>query len=448
MLKHRRLDVGTRTTATVLEGLARRRDRVISLAPTMRLSTHRDVSRSSTALLLLTGVIACNSVPAPGNAQNVGGNLAIGGSSAQAGAGGSSMGGGSASSGLGGTVATSFGGTSATGGTTPASTGGSKNTGGSGAAIATGGTGAITSTGGTKTTGGTTSITNTGGVTNSGATSATGGTKGTGGSSSTTGGSTAKGTGGVATGGASSTVPTGLPTSCGSNACDGATTVNPQLTSYGALGNVTMYSTNASNGGACLYGATSVMYYAAINVNLSPGDNKGQWQGGSICGQCMQVTVLTSQGTKDVVVRIMDKCPDGFCGIDLGGLAPAAVMVDGIGRYQGAWRAVSCAGHPEVSDGPPSIYTKDGSSPGWSVIQVRNPVTGVAGIDYVNKSNSSQSGTLAASSGIENFYQVPVDVLQAGANFDFTVRYVDGTSATITLSSDQLGQAQATYPLN
>jgi hypothetical protein len=157
---------------------------------------------------------------------------------------------------------------------------------------------------------------------------------------------------------------------------------------------------------------------------------------------------LTPTGTKSVVVRIMDKCPDGSCGIDLGGSAPAVVMGTQIGRYQGAWRAVSCAGHPEVSNGVPSIHVKDGTNEGWSVIQVRNPVMAVAGIDYKNSNNSSQSGTLAASSGIENYFQVPVDVLQAGANFNLTVRYVDGTTATVTLSSNQLWQPEATYPLD
>jgi hypothetical protein len=190
------------------------------------------------------------------------------------------------------------------------------------------------------------------------------------------------------------------------------------------------------------------MYYAAINANLSPGDGKGQWQGGAICGQCFNVTVLTSTGTKQVVVRIMDECPDDNCGIDLGGSAPGVVMSDGSGRYQGAWQAVSCAGHPEVSDGAPSIFVKDGSSSGWSVIQVRNPVMAVSEIDWVNQSDSTQSGTLAPASGINNYFSVPTSVLQANATFELTVHYVDGSTATVPLTSTQLGQASTGYLLN
>lgn len=224
--------------------------------------------------------------------------------------------------------------------------------------------------------------------------------------------------------------------------------MDPQITTCGALGNVTVYSTSASSGGACLYGDTSVMYYAAINANLAPGDGKGQWQGGSICGQCFNVSVLTSQGIEQVVVRIMDECPDADCGIDLGGSAPAAVMVDGSGRYQGAWQAVSCAGHPEVSDGPPSVFVKDGSSSGWSVIQVRNPVMAVSEIDWVNENDSTQSGTLAPASGINNYFSVPTSMLQANATYELTVVYVNGSTATVSLTSAQLGQASTGYSLN
>jgi len=359
------------------------------------------VSHASVALTCLLAVSGCVSNNLPSGASSAGGNLAVGGTSAVS---------------AGGIVSTGGVSQSGFGGASPSSTGETS---------ASGGTSTLSSTAATKTTGGSTTIISTGGA-----------------PSNTTGGK-------AATGGASSTVPTGLPSSCSGVACNAATTVNPQLTSYGALGNVTMYTTSASNGGACLYGVTQVMYFAAINVNLSPGDALGQWQGGSICGQCMEVTTLTTQGTQSVVLRIMDKCPDGYCGIDLGGSAPAAVMPDGMGRYEGAWRAVSCAGHPEVFDGDPSIYVKDGASSGWSVIQIRNPMTAVAGIDYTNHSNPSQSGTLVTTSpSIENFFSVPIELLQANAKFDFTVRYVDGTNGTVSLTSDQLGTAAATYAMN
>jgi len=128
-----------------------------------------------------------------------------------------------------------------------------------------------------------------------------------------------------------------------------------------------------SNGGACNYGATDIAYYAAISVNDQPGDALGAWQDGRICGECAMVTALTSQGPKNVVARIMDKCPDGYCGIDLGGDAPAAIMVDGFGRYLGRWEFVSCVGHAEVFDGPTVLSVSSSANPYWSVVQVRNP---------------------------------------------------------------------------
>jgi len=367
----------------------------------MSRSSTFSVTYASVACWWLVAVSGCVSNNLPASASSAGGNLATGGTSAA-----------------------STGGVESTGGVSQSGRGGASNS-STGDTSASGGTSALSSTGATITTGGSTTIISTGGA-----------------SANTTGGT-------AATGGDSSTVPTGLPSSCSGVACNAATTVNPQLTSYGALGNVTMYTTSASSGGACLYGATQVMYFAAINVNLSPGDAAGQWQSGSICGQCMEVTTLTTQGPNSVVVRIMDKCPDGYCGIDLGGSAPAVVMPDGVGRYEGAWRAVPCAGHPEVFDGDPSIYVKDGASSGWSVIQVRNPMTAVAGIDYKNHSNPGQSGTLVTTSpSIENFFSVPIELLQANAKFDFTVRYVDGTNGTVSLTSDQLGLATATYAMN
>jgi hypothetical protein len=193
-----------------------------------------------------------------------------------------------------------------------------------------------------------------------------------------------------------------LPDQC-SGPCTSATPVYPTLLNDGGLGNVTMYSTSASSGGACNYGTTGVMYYAAINVNVNPGDGAGQWQAGKICGQCAEVTVVTSQGHKTVVARIMDKCPDDHCGIDLGGDASAAVMLDGSGRYEGKWRFVSCDGHPEVSDGSPNLYVFAGSNPWWSRVHVRNGVTATDSITWQD-ANGTASGTMPFASNPENAF--------------------------------------------
>ncbi len=220
------------------------------------------------------------------------------------------------------------------------------------------------------------------------------------------------------------------------------------MTDYGALGNVTEYTTSASNGGACLYGSTKVMQFAAINVNLAAGDGKGQWQGGKFCGQCVEVTLVTSKGPMTSVVRIMDKCPDAYCGVDLGGSAPGALMLDGFGRYDGVWREVSCAGHTEVFDGVPSLYVKEGSNPYWSVVHIVNPMAAVSGIDWQDRDVASRKGTLAWSPDPENYMTVPAEMLSSGATYDLTIHYRDGSTGTVTVTAAQLGTGAATYPLD
>lgn len=239
-----------------------------------------------------------------------------------------------------------------------------------------------------------------------------------------------------------------LPNEC-TGQCNSAEPVYPTVYDDGGLGNVTMYTTEASNGGACNYGTTNVMYFAAMSVNVVPGDAMGQWQGGAICGQCVEVTAVTSQGPRKVVVRIMDKCPDGDCGIDLGGAAPGEVMLDGFGRYDGQWRFVSCEGYPGVSDGPPSLDVFNGSNAWWSRVHVRNGAGAVDTIQW-ETTDGSTSGVFPFATNPENAYEVPQnEVLQSGAaSFLITVHYVDGTTATVTLSPQQLSVPGASYPLN
>lgn len=247
---------------------------------------------------------------------------------------------------------------------------------------------------------------------------------------------------------ASTSTSTNLPSQC-SGACNAAAPSPPTATNDGGTGNVTMYSTSASAGGACGYGSTNVMYYAAISVNAAD-NTQGQWQGGRVCGQCAEVTALTSQGLKSVTVRIMDKCPDDNCGIDLGGLAPAAVMADGSGRYTGQWRFVACDGHPEVSDGPATLNVKDGSNAWWSRVRVHNPATGVTGIDWQNTATQAHGSFTFDTTNVENAYEVPTnEVLQSSASrFTITVHYVDGRTATVQLTPAQLGASGARYTLN
>jgi len=217
------------------------------------------------------------------------------------------------------------------------------------------------------------------------------------------------------------------------------------LTEDGALGNVTMYSTSPSSGGACQYGKTGVAYYAALQVNLEPGDGLGQWQAGRRCGDCARVTVLTSAGQRQVVVRIMDKCPDGDCGLDLGGDAPEAVMADGFGRYAGGWEFIPCTGHPEVFDGPPSLFVKEGSNAWWSAVQVRNPNLAVAALHWSGPEGTGDFDYQGAE--LENYYLVPAALLQSSAEVKITVEYRDASTQTVSLAGSELAVEGALYPL-
>ncbi len=237
-----------------------------------------------------------------------------------------------------------------------------------------------------------------------------------------------------------------LPVTC-PGICNAATPSYPQVQTDSGEGNVTMYDTAPSSGGACNYGTTSILYYAAMSVNLQPGDGKGQWQNGRICGQCVEVTALTSQGPQSVIVRIMDKCPDRYCGIDLGGLAPAAIMLDGSGRYDGTWRFVSCAGHTEVFDGLPSLSVFAGSNAFWSRVQVRNPPSATDSIEWQDATGTAQ-GSFPYADDPEDAFEVPAEVLQSGvALLQITVHYTDGSSAAVRLAPAQLAAPSTSYPL-
>ena len=245
--------------------------------------------------------------------------------------------------------------------------------------------------------------------------------------------------------GAGAEVPGALPACSGM--CDSATPDYPTVSGYGGQGNVTMYTTSASNGGACNYGSTDVLYFAAANVNVAPGDGQGQWQGGRICGQCAKVTVMTSYGPQSVLIRIMDKCPDGYCGMDLGGVAPAQVMLDGFGRYNGSWAFVSCAGHAEVFDGPTSLFVLAGASAYYARVQIRNPPAAVTGLLWSDSAGGS--GTLAWADDPENSFEVPASILQSNAaSVTVVASFSDDSASTVVTSPTQLATGDASYQMN
>lgn len=235
--------------------------------------------------------------------------------------------------------------------------------------------------------------------------------------------------------------------------CDASVPTIPLLGFPTSWGNVTTYggvdTSLTSSGGACNYGATKIRHYAAIQVNLLPGDAAGQWKDGRACGQGALVRAYTPQGVKEVHVRIMDKCPDPHCGIDLGGAPASVIMGVQAGRYQGEWTFVSCKGHSELFDGPTHLWTKEGTSTFWSLVQVRNPWTAVAALSWKPAAApDTQWSDMPWATEAENFFKVPLEVFAQTDSVDILVRYVDSSSHGIRLAPSDLARSQASYPLD
>lgn len=228
--------------------------------------------------------------------------------------------------------------------------------------------------------------------------------------------------------------------------CDSFTAADPTLTENGGYGSVTTYGSvtekEASSGGACNYGKTNIHYYAAIHVNVSPGDNLGPWQGGSACGGCVHVKARTPEGWKEVTVRIMDRCPDANCGVDLGGAPASEIMGNRVGRYSGEWEFVSCEGVDGVWDDSTSVWVKEGASTFWSIIQVRNPKDAVKSMTLKGV-QSNDAHVLEMVVGTENFWTVPPEVLQTDNEYTLTVTYRSGEPDTWLLKGSELSVGEA-----
>jgi hypothetical protein len=226
----------------------------------------------------------------------------------------------------------------------------------------------------------------------------------------------------------------------------------PVYTSKGGIGDVTTYGTVSnpeySQGGACNYGSTKIRYYAGINVNQIPGDKKGQWQDGQICGRCARVRVRTANGEeRTTVVRIMDKCPDDNCGVDLGG-APAAIIMDSQpGRYSGEWEWVTCEGGDSVSDGAPSLYVKTGSTDWWSLVQTRNGPGSVSEM-RVRKAGTENWQSLKWATEAENFFRLPVELIQDSSAWEIEVDWSTGTKSSLKIEGKKLAIEDTLYNLD
>lgn len=228
--------------------------------------------------------------------------------------------------------------------------------------------------------------------------------------------------------------------------CDSFTAADPTLTENGGYGSVTTYGSitekETSLGGACNYGQTNIQYYAAIHVNVSPGDNLGPWQGGSACGGCVHVKARTPEGWKEVTVRITDRCPDANCGVDLGGAPASDIMGNVVGRYSGEWEFVSCEGVEGVWGDSTSIWVKEGASKFWSIIQVRNPKDAVKSMT-LRGVQSNDAHVLEMVVGTENFWTVPPEVLQTDNEYTLTVVYRSGEPDTWLLKGSDLAVEEA-----
>ncbi|MFC1643016.1 hypothetical protein ACFL5O_10095, partial [Myxococcota bacterium] len=226
--------------------------------------------------------------------------------------------------------------------------------------------------------------------------------------------------------------------------------VAPEVNERGGRGNVTTYGNavapEPSRGGACNYGITGILGFAAINVSVTPGDGQGQWKGGRICGQCARVTVATERGKRSTVVRIVDQCPDDHCGIDVGGLPAAALMGTAPGRYSGVWQFIPCGGTDAVTDGPTALFVKEGSNAWWALVQVRNPPAAVQGIQWTAVDGNS-AGEFAYATEAENFYAVPEAVRLSDEPIRLTLWFDFGVELHTVLAGSALAVENAEYPL-
>lgn len=228
--------------------------------------------------------------------------------------------------------------------------------------------------------------------------------------------------------------------------CDSFTAADPVLVENGGKGSVTTYGSitakETSLGGACNYGQTNIQYYAAIHVNVSPGDDKGPWKGGAACGGCVRVKAKTPDGWKRVTVRITDRCPDANCGVDLGGAPAADIMGDRVGRYYGEWEFVSCEGVSGVWGDSTSLWVKEGASTFWSIVQVRNPKDMVKSITIYGV-DTNDFYELEMVVGTENFWTVPQGVLQTDNRYRVVVKYRTGNDDEWRIKGSELAEPEA-----
>lgn len=240
------------------------------------------------------------------------------------------------------------------------------------------------------------------------------------------------------------------PDSLCNSACDSSPLSYPVVTATGGYGAMTTYGNVSdpefSGGGACNYGATKILNYAAVHVDVSPGDADGLWDGGRHCGDCLRVRVGSETGWRTTIVRVVDACPDEYCGVDLGGNPAKALMGAKPGRYSGEWEWVDCNGAEGVFDGDATLYVKDGSNQWWSIVQVRNGPAAVTSMHWIHMDGST-GGKFKWATEAENFYKVPAEVLSSSEQVKIIFEYRNGESDTLAVIGTELGIEKASFPI-
>jgi len=236
--------------------------------------------------------------------------------------------------------------------------------------------------------------------------------------------------------------------------CDASPPSYPSVDTGLSFGDITTYGSvddpAPSQGGACNYGTTGIYAFAAINVHEMPGDLQGQWDGGHFCGQCLEVSLRSETGWKTAIVRVMDKCADAHCGVDLGGAPAKVLMGDKPGRYSGKWKPVQCPVRDDLFDGPPSLFIKEGSNAFWALAQVRNAAERVTAIRW-RKAEAPESGPWTEASWAaeaENFYRLPSEILQDTALYEWRVEMPSGREYRLKLKGAELAEPSANWPLS
>lgn len=166
-------------------------------------------------------------------------------------------------------------------------------------------------------------------------------------------------------------------------------------------------------GGNCSFPKPATLLTAAMNT--------ADYNTAQACGACIEVTNLNTQ--QSVLVRVDDRCPECAPGdVDLSQEAFAQISPLQAGRIPISWKYVSCAA-PTAK-----LYFKEGSSPWWTGVQVRDHRSPVSSLGY----RASGSGGAFTPLGREmyNYFIAPAGM--GPGPYDIQVTDVLGQQITAT----------------